>query len=203
MSMSEEADRRHVAAKKALQAAKAERQREATATGGLLMVHTGKGKGKSTAAFGMVARALGWGMRVGIVQFVKGKWVTGEKLFFDQFPDQVRFAAMGEGFTWNTQDRQRDIAAAERAWALSRDMLSDPDLDLVILDELNIVLRDDYLDLATVLAALQARPRGQHVCVTGRDAKAELIAAADLVTEMTMVAHPIHKGFKVQRGVDF
>jgi cob(I)alamin adenosyltransferase len=170
---------------------------------GLLMVHTGEGKGKSTAAFGMVARALGWGMRVGVVQFIKGRWKTGERLFFQRFPDQVRFEVMGEGFTWDTQDRARDIEAAEAAWATSVEMINDPALDFVLLDELNIALRYDYLDVQAVVSALAARPLAKHVCITGRNAKPELLAIADLVTEMTLVRHPFDQGFKAQRGVDF
>jgi cob(I)alamin adenosyltransferase len=170
---------------------------------GLLLVHTGDGKGKSSAGFGMVARALGWGYRVGIVQYIKGKWITGERQFFQKFPDQVVYRVMGEGFTWDTQDRARDIAAAQAAWAISLEMLHDPKLDLVLFDELNIALRYDYLDIAKVVADLEARPRDKHVIVTGRNAKPELIAIADLVTEMTLVKHPFEQGIKAQRGIDF
>jgi len=167
------------------------------------MVHTGDGKGKSTAAFGMVARALGWGYKVGIVQYIKGKWITGERQFFAKFPDQVTYKVMGEGFTWDTQDRARDVAAAEAAWEMSLEMIADPSLHLVLLDELNIALRYDYLDIAKVVEGLKARPPEKHVCVTGRNAKPELIAIADLVTEMTLVKHPFEQGFKAQRGIDF
>ncbi|WP_304187066.1 cob(I)yrinic acid a,c-diamide adenosyltransferase [Phenylobacterium aquaticum] len=170
---------------------------------GLLVVNTGDGKGKSTAAFGTVARALGWGHKVGIVQYIKGKWITGERQFFDKFPDQLRWEVMGQGFTWDTQDRAKDIAAAEAAWALSLEMLHDPSLDLVLLDELNIALRYDYLDIDRIVADLQARPRDKHVLVTGRNAKPQLIAIADLVTEMTLVKHPFDQGIKAQRGLDF
>jgi cob(I)alamin adenosyltransferase len=170
---------------------------------GLLMVHTGDGKGKSTAAFGMVARALGWGHRVGIVQYIKGKWITGERQFFQRFPDQVRYEVMGEGFTWDVADRERDIAAARAAWGKSLEMLADPTLNLVILDELNIALRYDYLDIGEVVQGLLERPADKHVCVTGRNAKPELLAVADLVTEFTAVRHPFEAGFKAQRGVDF
>lgn len=170
---------------------------------GLLLVHTGAGKGKSTAAFGMVARALGWGHRVGIVQYIKGRWITGERQFFAKFPDQVVYRVMGEGFTWETQDRARDVAAAEAAWQASAEMIQDPALNLVVLDELNIALRYEYLDVTTVVAALNARPRDKHVVVTGRDAKAELVEAADLVTNFMQVKHPFEQGFKAQRGVDF
>ncbi len=170
---------------------------------GLLMVHTGDGKGKSTAAFGMVARSLGWGYRVGVVQYIKGKWITGERQFFRRFPDQVRYAVMGEGFTWDVADRERDIAAARAAWAVSQEMIADPELHLVVLDELNIALRYDYLDVAEVVAGLKGRPADKHVCVTGRNAKPELLAIADLVTEFTAVRHPFEQGFKAQKGVDF
>ena len=170
---------------------------------GLLMVHTGKGKGKSTAAFGMVFRALGNGMRVGVVQFVKGKWETGERAVLDRFPDQCQVRCMGEGFTWETQDRQRDIAAARAAWEEAKAMIADPAYDMVLLDELNIVLRYDYLPLDEVLSTLQAKPEKTHVIITGRNAKDELIEAADLVTEMTMVKHPFREGVKAQMGVEF
>src|SRR4051812_17243603 len=170
---------------------------------GLLIVHTGKGKGKSTAAFGMVMRAIGHGFRIGIVQFVKGKWQTGERAVLERFPDQVTIRTMGEGFTWETQDRQRDIAAARAAWDAARELLADPSCRLVLLDELNIVLRYDYLPVAEVLEGLRARPEGTHAIVTGRNAPAELIEAADLVTEMTMLKHPFRAGVKAQAGIEF
>ena len=175
---------------------------------GLLIVHTGKGKGKSTAAFGLAARAVGNGMRVGIVQFVKGKWQTGERAVLEAFPDQVTIRTMGEGFTWETQDRARDVAAAEAAWAASQEMIAacrgaDPAYDMVILDELNIVLRYDYLPLDKIVAVLTARPPDLHVVVTGRNAKPALIDAADLVTEMTMVKHPFRAGVKAQKGIEY
>ncbi len=197
---------RNAAHTQAMKALKAERDammagmREGS---GLLMVHTGDGKGKSTAAFGMLARALGWGHTVAVVQFIKGKWITGERQFFRRFDDQVRFHVMGEGFTWETQDRNRDIAAAEAAWTTVRTLLADPDIHLLVLDELNIALRYDYLDIAAVLADLRARRPDLHVCVTGRSAHPDLIAAADLVTEMTLVKHPFEQGIKAQRGIDF
>ena len=169
---------------------------------GLLIVHTGKGKGKSTAAFGLVMRALGNDMRIGIVQFVKGKWQTGERGVLERFPELVTIRTMGEGFTWETQDRARDIAAAEAAWAASKEMLAGG-YDLVVLDELNIVLRYDYLAIDEVVTALAARPAMLHVVVTGRNAKDELIEAADLVTEMTMVKHPFRSGVKAQKGIEF
>ncbi len=171
---------------------------------GLLIVHTGKGKGKSTAAFGLVARAIGNGMKVGIVQYVKGKWETGERGVLEHFPDQVVIRTMGEGFTWETQDKARDIAAAEKAWETSKEMIADPSFDLVVLDELNIVLRYDYLDIAEVVDVLDARREMLHVVVTGRNAKPELIEAADLVTEMTQVKHPFREqNVRAQKGIEF
>jgi cob(I)alamin adenosyltransferase len=176
---------------------------------GLLIVHTGKGKGKSTAAFGLVFRALGNGMKVGIVQFVKGKWETGERTALERFGDQVTIRAMGEGFTWDTQDRARDIAAAKGAWEMAKEMIDacrGPErlYDLILLDELNIVLRYDYLPLAEVVEFLAGRPEMLHVIVTGRNAKPELIEAADLVTEMTQVKHPFREqNVKAQKGIEF
>ena len=175
---------------------------------GLLIVHTGKGKGKSTAAFGLAIRAIGNGMKVGVFQFVKGKWQTGERGVLEKFPDQVTIRTMGEGFTWETQDRARDIAAAKAAWDVSREMIEDcrgddPKYDLVILDELNIVLRYDYLPIEEVLEVLGGRPEGLHVVVTGRNAKEPLIELADLVTEMTMVKHPFRAGVKAQKGIEY
>ena len=175
---------------------------------GLLIVHTGKGKGKSTAAFGLAARAVGNGMRVGVVQYVKGKWETGERVVLEKFPDQVTIRTMGEGFTWETQDRARDIRAAEAAWEVSKEMIeasrgADPAYHMVILDELNIVLRYDYLPLHAVLDTLRNKPKDLHVVVTGRNAKEPLIELADLVTEMTQVKHPFRSGVKAQKGVEF
>ncbi len=170
---------------------------------GLLIVHTGKGKGKSTAAFGLVLRALGHGKKVGIVQFVKGKWQTGERTVLEKFPDQVTIRTMGEGFTWDTQDRQRDIAAAKAAWDKARALVADDIHDVVLLDELNIVLRYGYLDVDEVVAALAARPAMKHVIVTGRNAADALIEAADLVTDMTQVKHPFRSGVKAQAGIEF
>ena len=170
---------------------------------GLLMVHTGKGKGKSTAAFGLVMRAMGNGMRVGVVQFVKGKWQTGERDILENFPERVTIRTMGEGFTWDTQDRQRDIAAAKAAWQVSCEMIADQSYDLILLDELNIVLRYDYLPLAEIVQALDARRDDLHVVVTGRNAKDELIEAADLVTEMLEVKHHFKVGVKAQTGIEF
>lgn len=175
---------------------------------GLLIVHTGKGKGKSTAAFGLVTRAIGNDMRVGIVQYVKGKWQTGERKVLEHFPGQVEIRTMGEGFTWETQDRARDISAAKAAWEVSKQMIEDcrsnkPRYDLILLDELNIVLRYDYLPLHEVVEFLANRPANLHVIVTGRNAKPALIDAADLVTDMTMVKHPFRSGVKAQKGIEF
>lgn len=171
---------------------------------GLLIVHTGKGKGKSTAAFGLVARAIGNGMKIGVVQYVKGKWETGERQMLEHFPDQVTIRTMGEGFTWETQDKARDIAAAEAAWEVSKEMIDDPSYDLVILDELNIVLRYDYLDLGAVLDTFRKKRGMLHIVVTGRNAKPELIDAADLVTEMTQIKHPFRdQNVRAQKGIEF
>ena len=170
---------------------------------GLLIVHTGKGKGKSTAAFGLMLRALGRGFRCGVVQFGKGAWQSGERSAIERFGDQVEWHTLGEGFTWETQDRARDVAAAERAWAAAQKMMADPAIRLIVLDELNITLRYDHLDVAAVVGALQARRRNQHIVVTGRNAKPEMIAAADLVTEMTPVKHHFAAGVKAQEGIEF
>ena len=174
-----------------------------TKTGGLLVVHTGKGKGKSTAAFGMICRGIGHGMRVGVVQFVKGKWETGEKKVLEAFSDQVTIHTMGEGFTWDTQDLNRDITAAQAAWEQAKLMMNDPSYSMVLMDELNIVLRYDYLELEEVLRTLSNKRKELHVIVTGRNAKEQLIEAADLVTEMTMIKHPFRSGFKAQAGIEF
>ena len=170
---------------------------------GLLIVHTGAGKGKSTAAFGLALRMLGRGARIGVVQFIKGAWHTAERDALLKFGDQIVWHTMGEGFTWETQDRARDVAAAERAWAKARELMDDAGFKLVILDELNIALRYEYLDLASVVAALSARRPGLHVVVTGRNAKPALLAAADLVTEMTLVKHHFAAGVKAQPGIEF
>jgi len=170
---------------------------------GLLIVHTGTGKGKSTAAFGLALRMLGRGQRVGVVQFIKGAWHSAERDALARFGDQLVWHTMGEGFTWETQDRARDVAAAERAWAKACELMADPNLAMLILDELNIALRYDYLDLAAVVAALEARRHGLHVVLTGRNAKPELVAAADLVTEMTLVKHHFAAGVKAQPGIEF
>jgi cob(I)alamin adenosyltransferase len=198
-----QADSEHKAKMRRIKAARDRMMAEKTESRGLLLVHTGKGKGKSSAAWGMVMRCLGHGMRVGIVQFIKGAWSTGEAVFLQRFPELVTIRTMGEGFTWETQDRARDIAAAERAWAEARKMLSDPSLRLIVLDELNVVLRYEYLPVDAVIEAVAARPPEQHVVITGRNAPQALIDAADLVTEMTLVKHPFRAGIKAQPGIEF
>ena len=170
---------------------------------GLLMVHTGPGKGKSTAAFGLLLRMVGRGRRVGVVQFIKGAWSTGERVALQRFDDLVEWHTMGEGFTWETQDRDRDVAACRRAWDQALAMMQQPGLSLLVLDELNIALRYEYLAEAEVLAALAARPAELHVVVTGRNARAALIEAADLVTEMTPIKHHFAAGVKAQEGIEF
>src|SRR5579872_150513 len=170
---------------------------------GLLIVHTGPGKGKSTAAFGLALRMLGRGHRVGVVQFIKGAWHSAERDALAAFGDRVSWHTMGEGFTWETQDLARDVAAAERAWSKAIALMADPSFGLIILDELNIALRYDYLNLADVVSTLNARRAGLHVVVTGRNAKPELMAAADLVTEMNLVKHHFAAGVKAQSGIEF
>jgi|TARA_B110000908_G_C10108411_1_gene381851 cob(I)alamin adenosyltransferase len=169
---------------------------------GLVLVHTGNGKGKSSSAFGVIIRALGWKQKVGVVQFIKGTWKTGERQFFEQL-EEVTWHSMGEGFTWDTQDKDRDIAAAEAAFAKGREMLESGDYDLIVMDEINIALRYDYLSVDDVIAGLEARDKRTGVILTGRDAKPALCDYADLVTEMTEVKHPFQNGIKAQRGVDF
>jgi cob(I)alamin adenosyltransferase len=170
---------------------------------GLLIVHTGKGKGKSTAAFGLLLRAIGRGLRCGVVQFGKGAWQTGERTAVERFGNQVEWHTLGEGFTWETQDRARDVAAAERAWAATQKLMADPTIRFIVLDELNISLRYDHLEIGAVVAALKARRHDQHIVVTGRNAKQELIDSADLVTEMTLVKHHFAAGVKAQEGIEF
>ena len=194
---------RHNARMARLHAARAKMQARRTLERGLLIVHTGNGKGKSSSAFGMAIRSIGWGMSVAILQYVKGKWETGERNFFEAHPDLATFEVMGEGFTWDTQDRARDIAAARAAWERSKAMILDPAFDFVILDELNIVLRDDTLPIDEVVAFLKERPLTKHICITGRDAKPALLEIADLVTDFTEVTHPYHAGFKAQKGVEY
>lgn len=170
---------------------------------GVLLVLTGNGKGKSSSGFGMAARALGHGMRIGIVQFIKGAKSTGEESFFRRFPDEVRYHVMGAGFTWETQSRQDDMAKAEAAWAVAVELMRDPDVALVLLDELNIALKYGYLQLDQVIADMQARPPQQHVVVTGRGAPPALVEAADTVTEMGVIKHAFKAGIKAQKGIEF
>ncbi len=170
---------------------------------GLLIVHTGKGKGKSTAAFGMVFRAIGHGLKVAVIQFVKGAWGTGERTILENYPDLVTIKALGEGFTWETQDRARDIEMARLAWEEAKRYIADPAYSMVLLDELNIVLRYDYLPLDEVIEVLAAKPPAKHVIVTGRNARDELIEIADLVTEMEQVKHPFRSGVKAQAGIEY
>jgi len=180
-----------------------EKIQQAQRTTGVLLIHTGNGKGKSSSAFGMVMRALGHGMKVGVVQFIKGAMSTGEEIFLRRFPDEVEFYAMGEGYTWETQNRDRDIEKATAAWAQAKKFLRDPNIGLVVFDELNIALKYHYLDLNTVIADLDARPEMQHVVVTGRGALPELIAIADTVTEMNVVKHAFKDGIVAQAGVEW
>ena len=198
-----ERDVRHAEKMAAKKAARAKILATKTTEKGLLIVHTGKGKGKSTAAFGMVLRAIGHGLRIAIIQFVKGQWHTGERKVLSAFPDLVTVYTMGEGFTWETQDRQRDLAAARAGWEKAKEVLSDPSYKMILLDELNIVLRYDYLPLDEVCAVLDARHPDHHVIITGRNAKDELIERADLVTDMTMIKHPFRSGVKSQPGIEF
>ena len=199
----EELNARHAEKMKKKKAARDKIIATKTREKGLIMVHTGKGKGKSTAAFGMVFRALGNGMKVGVVQFVKGKWQTGERVILEKLGDQVTMTAMGDGFTWETQDRQRDIDAARAAWERAKAMIMDDEHDMVLCDELNIVLRYDYLPVSEIVEILQNKPEMKHVIVTGRNAKEELMEIADLVTDMTMVKHPFRDGVKAQVGIEF
>ncbi|WP_046236196.1 cob(I)yrinic acid a,c-diamide adenosyltransferase [Pseudomonas syringae pv. coryli] len=202
MNESPERDERHLARMQRKKAFMDQRIASSPNECGLLLVLTGNGKGKSSSAFGMLARAMGHDMQCGVVQFIKGRNSTGEEMFFRRFHEQVRYHVMGEGFTWETQDRQRDIAAAEAAWAVSQEMLRDPAIGLVVLDELNIALKHGYLDLEQVLSDLQARPPMQHVLVTGRGAKAELIDLADTVSEIGVVKHAFQAGIRAQKGIE-
>ncbi|MGX9572017.1 cob(I)yrinic acid a,c-diamide adenosyltransferase [Mesorhizobium sp. f-mel] len=196
----EERHRAKMAKRKAVQDAEVAAK---TVEKGLLIVNTGPGKGKTTAAFGLALRMLGYGRRVGVVQFIKGKWHTGEKDAFAAFGDRVVWHTMGEGFTWETQDLKRDIAAAEAAWAKALELMTDPSISLLVLDELNIALRYDYLDLDKVVTALIGRRENLHVVVTGRNARPALVEAADLVTEMCVTKHHFSAGVKAQQGIEF
>ncbi len=199
----EELNARHADKMRKKKAARDKIQATKTEEKGLVIVHTGKGKGKSTAGFGMVFRALGHGMKIGVVQFVKGSWDTGERWVLEKFPDHVTISALGEGFTWETQDRTRDIAMARGAWEQAKALIMDESYDMVLCDELNIVLRYDYLPVEEVIEVLKAKPQMKHVIITGRNAKDELIEAADLVTEMEMIKHPFRAGVKAQKGIEF
>ncbi len=199
----DELDARHAEKMKKRRAARDKILATKTEERGLIMVHTGKGKGKSTAAMGLAIRAMGHGLKVGIVQFVKGVWETGERAILDDYPDLVTIKAMGEGFTWDTQDRQRDLAAARSAWQAVKAMMADPAYHLVIADELNIVLRYDYLPIDEIIETIAAKRADLHVLITGRNAKPALIEIADLVTEMTQIKHPFRSGVKAQIGIEF
>jgi len=171
---------------------------------GLIVVHTGNGKGKTTAALGMVLRSLGHGYKVAIVQFIKGAWEPAEKAVFSKWPDQLQFHALGEGFTWETQDRDRDIQKVREAWELSRSLIADPEIKLVLLDEVNVAMKLGYLPVESVLAGLDEKPEDSHVILTGRGAPQSLIERADLVTEMTLIKHPFREqGIKAQPGIEF
>lgn len=197
--------RRHNEKMKRIKAARDEMMKTKTEERGLIMVHTGAGKGKSSSGFGMILRCIAHGMPCAVVQFIKGNWETGEKtLLRTRFADQCRFFVSGEGFTWETQDRERDVAAARNGWRIAQEQILDPAIRFVLLDEINIALRYDYLDIDEVVGFLQTRkPPMTHVCLTGRNAKPELIEAADLVTEMALVKHPFRDGVKAQKGVEF
>jgi len=197
-------DAEHTAKMKKIQAAQNKKVAAKTVEKGLVIVHTGPGKGKTSAALGIAIRAIGHDMKVGVVQFVKGAMATGEKAVFDRFPDLIEFKPMGEGFTWDTQDRTRDIAVAREAWDEVKRMIADPSYAMVIADELNIVLRYDYLPVDEVLEAIEGKPHMTHLIITGRNAPQELIDAADLVTEMAQVKHPFREqNVKAQRGIEF
>lgn len=194
---------RHNEKMKKVKAARDKMMESKTVEKGLIIVHTGKGKGKTTAAMGMVCRAIGHGQRVAIIQFIKGAMFTGEKVVFDAFPEQVVMRSMGEGFTWETQDRDRDIKVANLAWETAKGYIADPDFKMVLLDELNIALRYDYVSLSDVLETLKNKPADTHVIVTGRNAPDELVAISDLVTDMVQVKHPFRDGVKAQEGIEF
>jgi cob(I)alamin adenosyltransferase len=199
----EEIDARHAKKMAKKKAARDKMLKTKTIEKGLLIVHTGKGKGKTTAAMGLAIRAIGSGKRICIIQFVKGAWETGERKVLEAFPEQCVMKAMGDGFTWDTQDRQRDVKAATAAWAYAKSAINDPSYDMVILDELNIVLRYDYLPMDDILTTLEGRREMLHVVVTGRNAREDLIEIADLVTEMTQIKHPFRDGVKAQIGIEF
>ena len=196
---------RHNEKMKRLKAQRDALMKHKTEEKGLIMVHTGDGKGKSSSGFGMIMRCIGHGMPCAVVQFIKGNWETGEKTFLrTRFADQCRFFVSGEGFTWETQDRERDVAAAQNGWKIAQQQILDPEIQFVLLDEINIALRYDYLDIDEVVQfLLTQKPEMTHVCLTGRNAKPELIEAADLVTEMSLIKHPFRDGVKAQLGVEY
>jgi len=200
----EDTEQDHVAAMKALQALHRKTLKAAKdAERGLVLVHTGDGKGKSSSAFGVIARALGWGHDVAVVQFIKGKWETGERKFFAGFPEQLVWHTMGEGFTWDTQNRERDVAAAEKAFAMAQQLMCSGNFDLLVLDEINIATQFEYLAVNAVIESLQQRSNRTSVILTGRGADQDLIDYADLVTEMREIKHPFQAGIKAQQGIDF
>lgn len=201
----DEATLRHNEKMKRIKAARDEMMKTKTEEKGLIIVHTGAGKGKSSSGFGMIMRCIAHEMPCAVIQFIKGTWETGEKTFLkERFAAECRFFVSGEGFTWETQDRDRDVAAARNGWRIAQEQILDPAIRFVLLDEINIALRYDYLDVDEVVEFLLTRkPRMTHVCLTGRNAKPELIEAADLVTEMTLVKHPFREGVKAQEGVEF
>nr|WP_319516685.1 cob(I)yrinic acid a,c-diamide adenosyltransferase [uncultured Cohaesibacter sp.] len=200
----EELDARHAEKMKKKKAAREKILATKTEEKGLIIVHTGKGKGKSTAAFGMAFRSIGHGHKIAVIQFVKGAWDSGEKRMLEKFPEQVTIKAMGEGFTWETQDRNKDIANARAAWEAAKEAILDPEIRFVLLDELNIVLRYDYLPIEEIVEFLsKEKPDDTHVVITGRNAKDELIEIADLVTEMTLIKHPFRSGIKAQEGIEY
>lgn len=203
--MKEEIDTRHVEKMQKIKAARDRMMETKTEEKGLVIVHTGKGKGKSSSGFGMILRCIAHDMPCAVVQFIKGNWVTGEaEMLREQYSDRCTFVVSGEGFTWETQDRARDIAAAQAGWEKAKRLIADPKIRFVLLDEINIALRNDYLLIDEVVSFLETeRPEMTHVCLTGRNAKPELIEFADLVTEMTLIKHPFRSGMKAQQGVEF
>lgn len=203
--MKDEDAARHTEKMKKIKAARDRMMAGKTEKKGLILVHTGPGKGKSSSGFGMILRCIAHGMPCAVVQFIKGNWITGEaEMIRNRFAEKCRFFVSGEGFTWETQDRERDIAAARRGWEIAKELILDPKMRFVLLDEINIALRYDYLDIDEVVDfLLTQKPEMTHVCLTGRNAKPELIEAADLVTEMTLVKHPFRDGIKAQQGVEF
>ena len=205
MSDNPEADARHAEKMRKIKAARDKMMETKTEEKGLIMVHTGPGKGKSSSGFGMIMRCIAHKMPCAVVQFIKGNWETGERTFLrERFAEECKFVVSGEGFTWETQDRTRDVAAAQAGWAKAKELILDPDIQFVMLDEINIALRYDYLDIDEVVEfLLTQKPLMTHVLLTGRNAKPELIEAADLVTEMSLIKHPFRDGIKAQIGVEF